>query len=282
MHFDIATIVLVTSIIFITQTIVVFLQYKVNKTYHGLGWWLAGAIFLASGFFLMQMIRSEFFWILAVFGNPFVFTGLTLLGIGLGKFFGRERNPWFSFAMLFVFIGIYTVFILIPDSDSARSCIVAFVTSVISLRIAHTIFTEKKRHFMSSAVFTSTVFSAYGLFQALIVVVRVLSTESLSYHEPVPAPIIVIMFIVPMVCSVLWTAGFIIMVNQRLIAENSELFRQLEQEKFLAEHNALTDNLTSLANRRLFDETLQTEFNRLKRFVKPLSLIMLDIDYFKN
>ena len=42
-----------------------------------------------------------------------------------------------------------------------------------------------------------------------------------------------------------------------------------------------TDGLTSLANRRIFDETLDSEFARALTQGKPLSLIMIDIDYFK-
>jgi diguanylate cyclase (GGDEF)-like protein len=43
-----------------------------------------------------------------------------------------------------------------------------------------------------------------------------------------------------------------------------------------------TDGLTGLANRRRFDEILETEFARLRRSRAPLSLILLDVDYFKN
>ena len=282
MHFDIATIVLVTSMVFTTQTLVVFLQYRINKTYHGLGWWLAGAISLAAGFFLMQLVRSGSFRFLSAFGNPCVFTGLTLLGIGLNKFFGLKTNLRVSFTILVFSIIAYSMFLFRADGESVRSLLVALITSAISLKIAGTIFVKMKRHFALSAVFTAAVFLIYGLFQAFIVVVRLLSTENLSYQGSSPSPIIVIMFIVPMICSILWTSGFIIMVNQRLIAENHELFKELEREKKLAEYNAITDNLTSLANRRLFDDTLQVEFNRLKRCGKPLSLILLDIDFFKK
>jgi diguanylate cyclase (GGDEF)-like protein len=44
----------------------------------------------------------------------------------------------------------------------------------------------------------------------------------------------------------------------------------------------VTDGLTDLSNRRHFDEVLQNEFNRLSRAGHPLSLIMLDVDFFKN
>lgn len=45
---------------------------------------------------------------------------------------------------------------------------------------------------------------------------------------------------------------------------------------------ALQDSLTGLANRRHFQEILSVEFARRLQNLKPLSLIMLDIDFFKS
>jgi len=47
------------------------------------------------------------------------------------------------------------------------------------------------------------------------------------------------------------------------------------------EHLAMYDQLTGLANRRNFDETLLRQFNLAKRNKSPLSLIICDIDFFK-
>lgn len=44
---------------------------------------------------------------------------------------------------------------------------------------------------------------------------------------------------------------------------------------------AMTDGLTSLANRRAFDETLQREWKSTLRTGLPTSLILLDLDHFK-
>ena len=46
------------------------------------------------------------------------------------------------------------------------------------------------------------------------------------------------------------------------------------------ERQAITDELTGLANRRRFQETLTTEFERSRRFGGPVALVMLDIDNF--
>lgn len=73
-------------------------------------------------------------------------------------------------------------------------------------------------------------------------------------------------------------------ITERKQAEQRirQLVQQLEAEKNTAQHNAVTDSLTGLANRRYFDEAIKTEFYRWKRSGAPLSLIMLDVDYFKN
>jgi diguanylate cyclase (GGDEF)-like protein len=45
---------------------------------------------------------------------------------------------------------------------------------------------------------------------------------------------------------------------------------------------AVTDPLTGLNNRRLFDETFDKELNRARRYAQPLSLVMLDLHRFKE
>jgi diguanylate cyclase (GGDEF)-like protein len=73
-------------------------------------------------------------------------------------------------------------------------------------------------------------------------------------------------------------------ITERKLAEQKiqQLVLQLEQERNTAQLNLITDSLTGLLNRRYFDESLKTEFYRLKRSGDILSLIMLDVDYFKR
>ncbi len=49
-----------------------------------------------------------------------------------------------------------------------------------------------------------------------------------------------------------------------------------------AEANARSDYLTGLPNRRAFEERLSEEFDRVVRYKRPLSLLMVDIDNFKS
>jgi len=56
---------------------------------------------------------------------------------------------------------------------------------------------------------------------------------------------------------------------------NGNLFREVQNQ-------AHTDALTGLRNYRAFHETLRTEMHRSQRYGRPLGLIMLDIDSFKE
>jgi diguanylate cyclase (GGDEF)-like protein len=74
-------------------------------------------------------------------------------------------------------------------------------------------------------------------------------------------------------------------LQDALVEKNRELDRaNQELEKKRQELLALsrTDALTSLVNRRYFEERLALEFARSNRYRAPLSLLMLDIDHFKK
>ncbi len=65
--------------------------------------------------------------------------------------------------------------------------------------------------------------------------------------------------------------------------EKSERFAdELRQANERLEQMAFRDGLTNLHNHRFFQETLQREMARTKRYGHPLSLIMFDIDFFKD
>src|ERR1041385_5400576 len=50
----------------------------------------------------------------------------------------------------------------------------------------------------------------------------------------------------------------------------------------ICEEAAFTDPLTPLANRRRFERQLEREVGRVLRFERPFSLLMIDVDSFKN
>lgn len=73
--------------------------------------------------------------------------------------------------------------------------------------------------------------------------------------------------------------------EQRLVAANRQLCEQIQQIQELQaslKELAIRDPLTSLFNRRYLQETLARELSQAAREGQPLSLVMLDVDRFKE
>ncbi len=66
--------------------------------------------------------------------------------------------------------------------------------------------------------------------------------------------------------------------NRKLVAQNDEL----QQANEILEQLSITDGLTRLHNHRFFQEHLTREIKRVERSGEPLSLLLLDIDDFKQ
>jgi len=202
-------------------------QYRVNKTYDGLGWWLLGAVLQALGFLLLLTFNIHAIWMLSIFANPLIFSGQMLLYIGIMKFLERKASRRAYIALFAGFIVFYYFFI-VTNSILGRSLVVSASTAAISLLMAYTLFHEKKKYFSLSADFTASAFLFYGCFQAAMAVVTLTLPPLDSYSNIYRIPIRTLPFVVPAAGSILWTFGFVIMVNQRLNAENLEEKRKLQ------------------------------------------------------
>jgi diguanylate cyclase (GGDEF)-like protein/PAS domain S-box-containing protein len=71
--------------------------------------------------------------------------------------------------------------------------------------------------------------------------------------------------------------GFMFDISERKKTEEKLITLQKELEDL-----SFKDGLTGVANRRMFDSILEMEWANARRTSQPLSLILLDIDYFKQ
>ncbi len=408
MLLDIKTLALIQSLIFITQVIVLFVQFKVDKTYRGIGWWVLGTACMCLGVIFMPLVTVKSLQILASFANPLVVIGQILLYIGILRFLDKEENRFVLGAIFTVFIISYNYYIYVSNDLSARTIIVNSTLAVITLMTAFNLFFKRDRLISVSANFNAIVFSFYGCFFIMRATIALVMPPMHTYQDQ--QIMLLAGFILPTIFSTLWTFGFIIMLNQRLKIEIQEsedkyrsilnaspddititdmngridmvspaskkmygyeeafegfvgmhivdfivpddvkraksnieqmyqgghskpneylavrkdqstfhievnsgyiynsngkpikmvfiirditerklaeykiqkLVQQLELERNTAHQNSITDSLTGLANRRYFDDMLTTEFYRMKRSESNMSLIMLDVDYFKK
>ena len=66
--------------------------------------------------------------------------------------------------------------------------------------------------------------------------------------------------------------------NRKIIQEKNDELERVNQK---LEKLSQIDSLTGIFNRFVFDKTIEAEWDRCKRYFIPLSLIMIDIDFFK-
>jgi len=75
-----------------------------------------------------------------------------------------------------------------------------------------------------------------------------------------------------------------VIAMERIYLMRQKLFntqKQLQQVNLELEHLSFFDQLTGLANRRNFDNTLERQFAWARRNKSPLSVIICDVDFFK-
>jgi len=408
MQFDIQTLAFIQCLIFITQVIVLFVQYRINRTYRGIGWWVVSSILMALGVILMPFVAVKSLVIFARFANPLIILGQIFVYIGVNQFLEKKVNKWIPISIYSIFVSLYSYFMYVNKNISGRTVVVNTTLAVILLMTSQKLFLKKGRLISGSANFTASIFLVYGCLLAIRAIYTLILPPIQSYSDQ--AAILQVAFIVPIIASTLWTFGFIIMLNQRLNIENfvekekmqqifntspddititdlegrilmvssaskkmfgyesnfeefvgmrlidfiipedaeraqsnlrqmftgdyqrpneyhavrkdqsifnievnsgiisdtkgkptkmvfvirditerklaeqkiQQLVQQLELERNTAQYNSITDSLTGLSNRRYFDEALTKEFYKLKKSGLIISLIMLDVDYFKK
>jgi len=66
--------------------------------------------------------------------------------------------------------------------------------------------------------------------------------------------------------------------NKELEDKNRELEKKISEVEYLS----VTDSLTGISNRRMFESMINKEIARAKRYGHALSIVIIDIDYFKR
>jgi diguanylate cyclase (GGDEF)-like protein/PAS domain S-box-containing protein len=234
MIFEINTLAFISSVIFLAEFIALLVQYVVNKTSRGIIWWLQGSFFMAIGVIFSPLVYVKPLEILARFANPLIILGHIFIYIGIIRFFGRKENKWaliFIYAVFFIF---YNYFMYGFNDITSRSLDITISLTFISFMTAKQFFFNKDRHSTGSGTFIAIVFVSYGCFCLFRTFILLFSPPIKAYTDQ--GVMLQLSFIVPIFMSILWTNGFIILLNQWLNAENLE-----EKEKLQLVFNTSPD-----------------------------------------
>jgi len=234
MTFDINTLAFISGVVFLAEFIALLVQYVVNKTTHGVIWWLMGSFVMALGVIFSPLVYVKQLAILARFANPLIILGHIFLYVGIIRFFGKKENKWLLILIYSAFFISYNYFIYFFNDITSRSLDITISLSLISFMTAGQLFFKKDKHKFGSANFIAVVFISYGCFCLVRTFILLFSPPIKAYTDQ--GFMLQLSFIVPIFVSMLWTNGFIILLNQRLNEENKE-----EKEKLQLIFNASPD-----------------------------------------
>jgi signal transduction histidine kinase len=221
MPLDIRTLAFMLGLTSLAQVMAIAIQFRVNRSYQGIGWWLLGALAMALGFYALilggtasagQHVR----W-LGPLGNPLLVFGRVCLLIGTLHFLGRPvRRLAISVAYLAV-LAVYFHFLFLGPNQTARIVVITCAIAGFALLNAGLLFSRHTQGFTASARFTGAVFALHAGILVFVAAHSLRGPGIQTYRQFDLVQTLV--FVTPAVTGILWTFGFILMVNQRLGAE---------------------------------------------------------------
>ncbi len=272
---DIRTVLFEGALIGIAVAVVMIYYSMVRKTYPGFHHWTVGFTLAGIGSFLIAFRGIIPDFISIVLANIFIVSTPFMLSLGLSHLSGikwRFRNHYSALLLLYIILISYTTYVY----PSVHIRIVLFNSMFILLFLESLRITIRclPRRLGSQNYLLIIAIMGIILPAALRLRLAIIKGDNIFFLENTDS-VQCILILSSIVFTVLTMISLIIL-NAHLI--EIELREANKKVEFLAN----TDELTGMFNRRYFNKALQYEHKRLKRSSQPLSLIMADIDYFKE
>lgn len=221
MSIDVRTLVLVLGITHTLQVIIFFHQFKVNRAYEGIGWWLLWSIAAALGFGCILLRDIPSLLPFAIIGqNSLIVLGTIFINVGVMRFLGKKEDRRILIPLFAIFVLALVYFVFVNESMSIRSVVINTVLAVISFLTAWGLFVYKFRSIAASANFNAAIFVVHGCVFVYRTVMIATGTPIIDFFSPTLFNQLA--FLDALIVSLLWTFGFIMMLNQRLNAEMTE------------------------------------------------------------
>ncbi|MDQ4627595.1 GGDEF domain-containing protein [Janthinobacterium lividum] len=263
---DPRTIMLMTTLMCGAMSIVMFSVYRsFRREVHGLGHWAAGLLLLvcASLLFGTREVLPPALSVIAA--NAALVAGIGLSMLGTETFFGVAPSRRAYLLILALAITGNSWWLLVHPDFSARVAVFSLLVFLFYARQAQLVWRHGERHF------SSFFFGALMLTQAIVVLARGVSAlphGGASVNLTVAGTPAGIYLAVANFMALLLTVCFMTVATRRL--------------QQILERRSTHDPLTQVLNRRGFGDVYAREMGNLRRRRLPLTLLSIDLDYFKS
>lgn len=125
------------------------------------------------------------------------------------------------------------------------------------------------------------------LFSVLLAAIPTLAASRIAYYFQILVtllPTIILLFLSKDEGHALMGGAMIVMAITLMLVSNYiyQLLFELQETQLALKDLADTDQLTQIANRRHFDRKFKVEWRRAMREKTPISLLLIDVDFFKK
>ena len=265
MGLDIRTLLVVAALVEMAAATALYLLHRSHPEGRGPGWWTIGSVLTFAGLLLLSL-RGLIPGIASVVAaNVLIMAGLLVHWIGLRRFL-RQPGP-----------GVWPFLTILPAMTTAlwwwysmtpnlglRIVTISFSVALASLLMARDLFGPERR--LPVLRFLMLLFLANAAFFLMR------ATLTLAYP---PRPDFLAADTLTQVTMLYLVIFYFALPLSYFLLIHDELRGELHRQ---ASH----DHLTGIPNRRAFHMLARHEIGRARRTFDPLSMLLLDLDHFKQ
>lgn len=281
MNFDLTTTIKIYMFVNYTCTLILGLAwYRIKDKYKGILLVFMDFIFQSIGFTLasLQSVISPIYSI--ILANSFMYIGAVLLLFGVGKFMNiKIQNVTYIFTSI-LFICLYSVFTLFYPNTRIR--LILFTVMILPIFI-HTIYIilfksdRKHRRFGIHVMISHTLLVLIHGSRAFIGLNNFGLFDYSYLHQSES-----ILIMISLLLMIYLTFSITQMIHMKLLHQLDQSIYYTKDLLVKTQHLANTDNLTKIYNRGKIEDILKEEINTYKTFGRSFSILMVDIDHFKQ
>ncbi len=259
--------VLVSVTAFLTF-VIIFVRFT-QKTYSGFGLWVISNIVIAVG---ILMVGFSSHWT-DLIGTSLTFSAVLIAYEGNRQFLKIKKTYLISSIFFLFHTAALICFKVYFENIVWQIAFTSLMVGIVSGYCGFMFTRNATRKTMFSFKFTSITYYIFLVIMVSRSIITISTGDKNNFYSP--DGIQPIFFILYILFEIVWTFNYINLNSNRL-------YNELERTQSKLEKLATTDFLTGTNNNRRFFEIGENEIKRAKRFRSSLSLVMFDVDFFKN
>ncbi len=263
---DLYTVRIMTLITVLMSSLAIVLAWRTNRAVRGMPLFAMGFLSMSAGAIAGLTGAYTETTLAVALGALFRFGGIAMVGQSVRMFRGlRTWSPGALVALAATLAVLFTYWLHVQEIAGLRVGVLALSNAIIAADAAAVMFRDVPRADRLAYWSTGAVFAFVAVFMTLRAGFNISGAARVAAFSTTPVEI------PATICS---NVAFVGCAFGMLLASNSRL-------RHLAEMNALYDPLTSLPNRRLFQDRLVDAERRARESGASLGVIYLDLDDFK-